>query len=192
MTSELKLSDSELINSCLQGDLVAWEALVRRYQRLVASITFKFHLSAEDAADVFQSVCTILFQQLAHLKQQEKLSSWMITVTVRECWKLKRQYGQVQSLEENEWEHLAEISDSSHLLLQDSILKVERQHLIRRAVELLSDRCRRLIEQLFYQETPAPYAEIAARLKMPVPSIGPTRARCLDKLKLELEKIGFF
>jgi RNA polymerase sigma factor (sigma-70 family) len=192
MTSELKLTDSELIEKCLKGEIAAWEALVRRYQRLVASITYKFHLSSEDSADVFQSVCVILFQQLSNLKQQEKLSSWMITVTVRECWKLKRQQGNLNSLESEEWERLAEIADSSHLQLQEAILGVERQHLIRRAVELLADRCRKLIEQLFYREDPAPYAEIAARLKMPVASIGPTRARCLEKLKEELEKVGFF
>ncbi|MDX2032209.1 MAG: sigma-70 family RNA polymerase sigma factor [Blastocatellia bacterium] len=192
MTSELKLSDSELIERCLNGEIGSWETLVRRYQRLVASITYKFHLTSEDAADVFQSVCVILFQQLSNLKQQEKLSSWMITVTVRECWKLKRQQGNLDSLESEEWERLAEIADSSHLQLHEAILSIERQHLIRRAVELLADRCRKLIEQLFYREDPTPYAEIAARLKMPVASIGPTRARCLDKLKEELEKVGFF
>ncbi|MEK7831832.1 MAG: sigma-70 family RNA polymerase sigma factor, partial [Acidobacteriota bacterium] len=67
-----------------------------------------------------------------------------------------------------------------------------RQHLVRRAVELLPEQCRRMIEQLLFPDEPLPYAEISRQLGMPVASIGPTRARCLDKLKSALQKIGFF
>src|SRR5215472_11213130 len=84
------LSDSELISRCLRKESEAWETLIRRYQRLIASITAKFKLTRDDAADVFQLVSFALFKQLSHLNRDAKLSSWFITVTVRECWKLRQ------------------------------------------------------------------------------------------------------
>jgi RNA polymerase sigma factor (sigma-70 family) len=99
MTEFVRLSDVELIARCLDQDADAWEKLLRRYQRLIASITFKFGLSSADASDVFQSVSMTLFQQLPSLKKQEKLSSWIITVTVRECWKLKKRQAQTDSID---------------------------------------------------------------------------------------------
>jgi DNA-directed RNA polymerase specialized sigma24 family protein len=72
------------------------------------------------------------------------------------------------------------------------LLSLERQHLVRQAIALLPGQCRRLLEQLFYRDLPTPYTEISRQLGMPVASIGPTRARCLNKLKASLKKIGFF
>lgn len=192
MTDYARLSDAELISQCLEQDAEAWEVLVRRYQRLIASITFKYKLSHEDAADILQSVCFTLFQQLPSLRKQDKLSSWIITVAVRECWKFTRHKIQTDSLDDPEQEKTLDLADETTPLADDSLLAIERQHFIRRAVESLPEQCRRLIEQLFFPDEPLPYAEISRQLGMPVASIGPTRARCLDKLKSALQKIGFF
>jgi len=62
------LSDSELISRCLREESEAWETLIRRYQRLIASITAKFKLNRDDAADVFQLVAFALFKQLSRMK----------------------------------------------------------------------------------------------------------------------------
>src|ERR1051325_7981672 len=98
------LPDAELISLCLKKDAGAWEALIRRYQRLIASITAKFKLQADDAADVFQSVSIILFKQLGSFNRESKLSSWFITVTVRECWKLRQKSGRTVVLDDPAWE----------------------------------------------------------------------------------------
>lgn len=165
--------------------------LIRRYQRLIASITFKYGLSSEDAADIAQSVCFTLFQQLPSLRKQDKLSSWIITVTVRECWKFRRREVRTDSLDNPERENHLELADQSQRLPDEWLLSLERHHLLQQAVELLPDQCRRLIENLFYGEEALPYAEISRRMGMPVASIGPTRARCLEKLRASLKKIGF-
>ena len=195
MTDYRKLPDTDLIAKCLQQDATAWETLVRRYQRLIASVTVKFGLNAEDAADVFQAVCLTLFQQLPGLKQHAKLSSWLITVTVRECWKLRKRGGMTTSLAEAfgaaEEDEPLEIPDPEQRPAETVMLLLERQHLIRQALFLLGVQCRQLIEKLFYQEPPPAYAEIAQELAIPVASIGPTRGRCLTKLKETLKKIGF-
>src|SRR5262245_37834449 len=105
------LSDDELITKCIGKDADAWEALVRRYQPLISSITVKFRLNSEDSADVLQSVWLITFQQLPQLKQQAKLSSWLITVTVRESWKLRERLGKTDLFDDSEWEQIAERVD---------------------------------------------------------------------------------
>jgi RNA polymerase sigma factor (sigma-70 family) len=191
MSDYVQLSDSDLIARCLAEDALAWETLVRRYQRLVSAIAFRFGLKNDDAADVFQSVCLVILQQLPTLREQAKLSSWLITITVRECWKFRERRPNTASLDDLAGEHLPELSDESHLQLEASLLMIERQHLIRRAVETLAPQCQKLIAALFYTEAPAPYTEISRRLGIPVASIGPTRGRCLARLKEVLKQSGF-
>lgn len=189
MNDFAKLGDAELVARCLEEDHDAWATLVKRYERLIASITRKFRLGAEDAADVYQSVNLALFQQLNSLRNQQKLSSWIITVTVRECWKLRERERRTDSLDEPD---APDPSSDAHLLIDEGIQLLERQHFLRRAVALLPDKCRTLIEVLFFRESPDSYEEISRQLGMPVASIGPTRGRCLEKLKKNLEKISFF
>ena len=88
--------------------------------------------------------------------------------------------------DENETDSLAQLpaggplADEQHEML-------ERQQAVRGAIGMLSERCRDLITMLFYEREEASYAEIARRMVMPVPSVGPTRARCLEKLRRALE-----
>src|SRR5215813_8024875 len=80
-------TDPELVEDCLDGDATAWEALVFRYQRLIYSIPIKFGFSQDDSADVFQSICLKLVEKLETLRDYNKLGSWLITATTRECWR---------------------------------------------------------------------------------------------------------
>lgn len=189
MNDYLQLTDAELVARCLDEDSDAWATMVHRYQRLIASITRKFRLGNEDAADVYQAVNLALFQQMNTLRHHAKLSSWIITVTVRECWKIRERERRTDSLDEP---NAPDPSSDAHLLLDDTIHLIEQQHLLRRAVTTLPDKCRTLIEILFFRESPDSYEEISRQLGMPIPSIGPTRGRCLQKLKKNLEKISFF
>src|SRR5215813_12147085 len=154
MPNYKKLSDDELIAMCIGKDADAWETLVRRYQRLISSITVKFRLDSEDAADVLQSVWLAMFQQLPQLRQQTKLTAWLITITVRECWRMRERLGKTDLLSESEWEQFAEKMNETGDLPDTETLRLERQHLLRRAIEQLSDRCRELIHYLFYSDTP--------------------------------------
>jgi RNA polymerase sigma factor (sigma-70 family) len=190
MSEVVDLSDAELISRCLGKDAGAWELLIRRYQRLIASITAKFKLSREDAADVFQLVSIDLFKQLPVLNRQSKLSSWFITVTVRECWKLRQRSGRDTSIEDSDWDAIAESADPDAATSEEQVLMLERQHFVRGALHKLSEQCRSLLGKLFYSEEIS-YVELSAELSIPVPSIGPKRGRCLARLKLELEKMGY-
>jgi len=175
--------DRWLVSACLEGDHSAWEALISRYQRLIYSIPLKSRLSYDDAADIFQSVCLKLFEKLATLRDHDKISSWLITTATRECWRVAaRNRRDAQSSSNSDSDPMTDIAAAAPLAdeLRESL---ERRHAVRQAVESLPERCRELLTMLFYQADEWSYADIAKRMNMPVPSIGPTRARCLEKLK---------
>jgi RNA polymerase sigma factor (sigma-70 family) len=187
-----KQSDRELVAACLDNDAKAWETLILRYQRLIYSIPVKQGFSSVDAADVFQSVCLILLKKLPSLRKQEKLFSWLMTTTTRECWRVAAQWRRESPVEKRDpddtSDKLSKLASQEPLADQQGIA-LEQQQILREAVNRLPERCRELISLLFYNHDELSYAEIAKRLKMPVTSLGPNRARCLQKLKKDLEKI---
>jgi RNA polymerase sigma factor (sigma-70 family) len=181
-----QLDDQELIGLCLDGVEAAWETLVRRYQRLVYSIPLKAGLGEEAASDVFQSVCVRLVEHLGALKDRGKLASWLITTTTRECWRTSNRSRREAPIGEggdaDDGPPVREVADERPLA-EDEQLRLEEQQRVRGAVDGLPERCRELISLLYYAEERPSYEEISRRLQMPVPSIGPTRARCLEKLR---------
>src|SRR6187402_1238658 len=76
---------------CLGGDARAWETLIQRYRRLIYSIPVKFNFTSADASDVFQAVCLKLIEHLHELKDESKVSSWLITTTTRQCIHVRSQ-----------------------------------------------------------------------------------------------------
>jgi RNA polymerase sigma factor (sigma-70 family) len=189
MRPTTKFADSEdrkIIEACLNGDASAWEALILRYQRLIYSIPLKSRLSQDDAADIFQAVCIKLYEKLETLRDHEKLSAWIITTTTRESWRLlarqKREVSVDEPASEDESEPLAFLASDAPLADEQRIL-LEQQQNVRQAVSALPERCKNLVTLLFYNKDELSYTEIAREMNMPVASIGPTRARCLEKLK---------
>lgn len=182
--------DSWLANACLDGDPVAWESLIDRYQRLIYSIPIRARLSPDDAADIFQSVCLKLYETLPKIRDHERISSWLITTTSRECWRIaarnRREHGSL-GCDENAGADCLGAIHSPEPLADEQREILEQQQLVREAVQSLPDRCRQLITMLFYGKDEFSYADVARRMKMPVPSVGPTRARCLEKLKRLLQ-----
>ena len=181
------LPDSELIEACLDGRNQAWEALLVRYQHLIYSIPLRYGLPEHDANDIFQNVSILLLENLSRLRDRERLGAWLVITTRRECWRMFRQRPAITltpesaSLEE-------QIPDKVHL--EDDFLALERQSIVHTAVELLGEPCRQLITLLFYVEPRPAYTRIAQEFSLPEGSIGPTRARCLEKLMGILEKLG--
>jgi RNA polymerase sigma factor (sigma-70 family) len=181
--------DRWLVRACLSGDHEAWEEMITRYQRLIYSIPLKARLSQDDAADIFQSVCLKLYEKLATIRDTERISSWLITTTSRECWRVSarnRRQNSTGSTDEEGADLLNEIPAEGPLL-DEQREALERQQHVRQGIAALPDRCRRLITMLFYQKDEMSYVDIARQMNMPVPSVGPTRARCLEKLKKLLE-----
>jgi RNA polymerase sigma factor (sigma-70 family) len=175
-------SDPALIRACLAGDEGAWHDLVDRYGRLVYSIARGYGLSADDADDVFQGVFVILNRQLGALRDQTRLSSWLITTTHRECWRLRRR--------DRDREPLDEAVAAEGPPPVEEIIRREREQGVREALARLDGRCRELLTALFLDPSLPSYEAIGARLGMPIGSIGPTRARCFRKLEAILLELG--
>jgi RNA polymerase sigma factor (sigma-70 family) len=180
------LTDGQLVTLCLGGDGRAWETLILRYKRLIYSIPVKFHFSPSDCSDVFQAVCLKLIEHLQSLKDENRVSAWLITTTTRQCIHFRRR----QFREFTPEEELEEPPDAEPNV-EEMQVEVEANQRVRDAVETLPERCRQLITLLYFEAGNPSYEEISQALQIPVASIGPTRARCLDKLRVTFRRKGF-
>ena len=180
-------SDSELVERCRKGDQAAWEALVSKYRHFVYSIPHRSGLGAEEAGDVFQAVFLALIRHLDTLRKQESLIPWLVTTAKRESWKLRARQSRERPVAGD-----ADAVPSPADAPADFLEQAERQIAVRSALDRIDVRCRELLGLLFYRDPVPDYKEISTLMKMPVPSIGPTRIRCLEKLRRELKRAAFF
>ena len=178
-------TDEALVRACLRGESAAWETLVQRYQRLIYSISLRAGLGEDLAAEVFQHVFATLVEQLPSIKQPDRIKAWLVTTARRESWRVSREQRASSSLAPMpDGAGKGEIDFVDDDPLPDEVVeRMEQQHAVRMAVNRLDERCRTLIQMLFYASDRPAYAEIAERLGTSEGSIGPTRARCLEKLR---------
>jgi len=177
-------SDERLILACRRGEEEAWRMLIERYQRLIYAIPRRAGLGEELAAEVFQQVFAILVENLDHLTQPAQIQAWLVTTAKRETWHVLRRERRGHSsagADDKLADETLSLPDGAPLP-DEVLLRLEEQHTVRLALGELDERCRRLLTLLFYQEEPPAYSEIAATLGIKEGSIGPTRARCLQKL----------
>lgn len=187
--------DAALVARCRRGDAAAWAALVRRYQRLVYAIVLRAGLDEHAAADVFQTVFSRLVEHLPKLAQPERLQAWIVTTAKREALRARELGRRTVSMSRDEdgegggpgGEVEDTVADNSPLAEQ-ALDDLQQLHLLRQGLERLDERCRELLLMLFSDEDERlPYEEVARRLGMATGSLGPTRARCLDKLRRQVE-----
>jgi RNA polymerase sigma factor (sigma-70 family) len=165
------------------GDNDAWDRLVERYAPLLWSICRGYGLSRSDAADACQRVWLYLVEQLPAIRRPEALPGWLVTTTRRECVRLLGAARRCSPLEDPLGAAgAAQPEDREGTAVDRALLAGERHAALREAFQQLRPDCRRLLA-LLLQDPPVPYAEISARLGIPVGSIGPTRARCLSHLR---------
>jgi len=170
-------SDVDLVAGCRRGDARAWEAVVLRYRRLVYAIPSRCGLPPEEADDVFQSTFSRLFERLETLREPSQLRAWLVTTARRLSLDAAGRRKPVSGSDEI----LGLVPDGAPLPAEE-IAQLEERHLVRRAFDLLPARCRELLDLLYYAAEAPSYERVSERLRMPVGSIGPTRARCLEKL----------
>jgi RNA polymerase sigma factor (sigma-70 family) len=189
--AEIPATDEALLAACLRGEQSAWNALVDRYSALIYSIPLKHRLSEQDAADVFQSVCVTLLEKMGSIRDPRALPAWIMTTTTRQCWALIREHN--RELTRAGGQKAVELEPPDPDPLPDEeVLALERQHLVRAALAQLPPNCRLLLETLFSDTGHGTsYQELAEIMGVPLNSLGPTRARCLARLKRILDDAGF-
>jgi RNA polymerase sigma factor (sigma-70 family) len=171
---------TDLVTRAAKGEKQAWDALVERFIPLIWSICRNHRLSNADAEDVGQIVWMQLTGQLGKIRDPAALPGWLATVTRRECLRVMDathrlpMVGYVIDAEI--------IADERSAAAEQELLATERHAALREAFAALSPSDQQLIA-LLLDDPPVSYTEISARLGIPVGSIGPTRRRCVDKLR---------
>ncbi len=188
-------TDARLIAECIQGEENAWDALIDRYQRFIYTVILRCGMSGSDADDIFQNVCLSMYRNLHTLQNTEKLSAWLAAVARQEALRsirfasAARRGGGAATVQ---MEDPAAANEPSLLPLpEEQALFQEQQYMLVTGLGELADNCRSLLEMLYLNDPPATYLEISSLLGMPSGSIGPSRSRCLGKLKKILDRLGY-
>jgi RNA polymerase sigma factor (sigma-70 family) len=181
------LSDSRLIQQCLEGKESAWADLIDKYKNLIFSIPIRYGFPQEDSADIFQAVCMDLLGELSRLREPQALPAWLIQVARNKCFHRKQmlQRHTLQGIDDVD-PPAASITEPENLAAQ-----AQQEQIVREALSELSPQCRRLVQMLFFEIPPRPYEDVAKELKLAQGSIGFTRRNCLDKLRERLETLGY-
>ncbi len=180
---EVDSSVAGLVRRAAEGDRRAWEGLVDQYARLIWSITVDFKLTESDAADVAQTTWLRLLQHIDRIEHPDRVGSWLAATARNECLRSlaarKRVVLGHDDIElDNAVAHGPEVDER--------LLAAERDQVVRDALSRLPRRWQRLLEMLM-ADPPVPYADISDELGLPVGSIGPTRGRCLARLRVLLQ-----
>jgi RNA polymerase sigma factor (sigma-70 family) len=188
-------TDAALVARCQAGEQAAWGLLVKRYQRLVYTVVRRIGLDDHAAADVFQTVFSRLVTHLPRIADPSRLQAWIVTTAKREALLQRTRSLRAVSMtreddgdegghgEGAEWD----VADES-LVPEAALDELQQADRVRQGLAQLDERCRSLLTLLFTDDDERPaYDEVARRVGMPVGSIGPTRSRCLDKLRRLVE-----
>ena len=178
-------ADVSLVARCMDGDEEAWAALVRRHGPAVWTIARRAGLADEDAADVYQTVWRIAVEGLPRLRDAERFPAWIAQTArfqsaraVRTICATRRALGRIDA------------RDADDGPAESEIEAVERRRTVADAMCRIGGRCADLLRALYFDAASPDYAEIARRLGMRIGSIGPTRARCLARLRDALGRNG--
>ena len=172
---------ARLVRGARAGDSGCWDELVERFTPLLWSVARGFRLDAAAAADVVQTTWLRLVENLGSVREPERVGSWLATTARRECLAVLRHAGRTVPTDGIELDRV----DAAAEPLDAGLLRDERAAELWAALAAVPDRCQRLLRVLAADPPPS-YAQVAAALDMPVGSIGPTRGRCLDRLRTAL------
>jgi RNA polymerase sigma factor (sigma-70 family) len=174
---------AQLVRHAAEGDLQAWERLVDQYARLIWSITVEFKLGESDAADVAQTTWLRLLEHIDRLEYPDRVGSWLAATARHEC--LRNLAAHKRVVLGHDEEDLSGVA-AHEPEVDERLLADERAQVVREALTRLPRRWQQLLEMLM-ADPPASYAEISDQLGLPVGSIGPTRGRCLARLRVLLQ-----
>lgn len=177
MVELARLSDAELVQRCRADDPEAWNELVERFSRYVYAIcTHGFRLSETDAEDVFQDVFTRVYTRLETLRDDSAIRPWIGQLTRRLCLDQLGARGREEPVAEPE-----------HVLAEReaALEEVEEAFDVREAVGGLPDHCQEMLDRFFTRDES--YRTISSELDLPLGTIASRIARCLARLRDELE-----
>jgi RNA polymerase sigma factor (sigma-70 family) len=166
-----------LVRAALAQDGQAWNELVSRLEKVAWRSIAGFNLSPEDRKDAFAATFFRLFECLGSIREPAKLPGWVATTARNEVHALLRARRRDTPADLGD-EHLPVVEHEP----AEGLLDLELSEALHRGLARLSSACRELL-QLLSIDPPLSYAEVGEALDIPHGSIGPTRQRCLDRLR---------
>jgi RNA polymerase sigma factor (sigma-70 family) len=177
-----------LVGRVCAGDQQAWNDIIERYSPLVWSICHRYQLGRQDIDDVGQSIWLLLVENVGNLREPAALPGWIATATRRECLRVLR-VSRRQDAGGLPPEELMP-PDQSDAVIEEELFEAQRNIALRAAFAELPRGCHDLLA-LLITDPPPGYTRISETLGIPVGSIGPTRARCLQRLRRSPHLAGF-
>ncbi len=171
-------SDAELVERVRTGDQEAWRLLIDRYSGRVWTVARSQGLDRERASDVVQTVWLNLLHGVEQVREPAAIAAWITTVARREAIRVDRTSKRTIPVDDERFDREPAVTAD----LDDGAISEHDGAIVRASVERLGGRCRELL-RLLYSTDELSYQEIGALLDMPIGSIGPTRARCLERLR---------
>jgi RNA polymerase sigma factor (sigma-70 family) len=175
---------AELVRRAAAGDRQAWERLVDQFSRLLWAMTRDFRLAESDAADVVQVTWLRLLEHIDRIEYPERIASWLATTARHECLRHLAAGKRVMVVQDDHDAFTEVVGHQPEV--DERLLAEERAQAVRAALSTLPSRSQQLLE-LLMADPPVSYTEISDQLGLPIGSIGPTRGRCLERLRLVLQ-----
>jgi RNA polymerase sigma factor (sigma-70 family) len=170
---------AELVRAAATGDQEAWNLLVERFSGLLWATVRAHRLNAADGAEVIQTTWLRLVEHLDRIRDPERVGAWLATTARHESLQsIRRGAREVATDDVSVFDGRATHGEE----LDRGLLARERDVALWSAFANLGDRCKSLL-RILMADAPPSYEEVAAALGMPIGSIGPTRQRCLDRLR---------
>ncbi len=181
-------SVEDLVAACLDGQNAAWGEFLRRYGNLLYSSILKSGCAYGDADEVFQLTVVALYEKLGTLRDVSRLVPWLVSVSRRQALYYMRKRRPEVTLDDPDTG--SEVVDVT-ALASDVLEALQRGQLLHEALDDIRPRCRDLLRALYIADPPLAYQDVVEQLGIPIGSIGPTRARCLESLRAALELRGY-
>ncbi|MCS0499715.1 RNA polymerase sigma factor [Protaetiibacter mangrovi] len=169
---------AELFDAWRGGRADAMDGLVRLVTPALWHVVRAYGLGRDEAEDVIQTTWLALVRTGEGVHDARTVLAWLSTTARRESWRVVKATGRQSPTDDEALERLGDSVESAESAAERN---VEGDRLWR-AVESLSERCRRLLRVIAFSDRPD-YVQLSTELQMPIGSIGPTRGRCLDKLR---------
>jgi RNA polymerase sigma factor (sigma-70 family) len=186
---------TSLVAGAIDGHPDAWEALVVRLERVVWKSVNMMTFDHEARDDAFAATWLRLAERLDSIREPEKLPGWLATTACNEVRQILRQRSRQQALQGGDWTTSSgNMGDLLDTIAGDDgdhsrgIQLDESRRDVRAAFGRLDPQCREIITVLVLADPPVPYDEASKQLGRPIGSLGPSRRRCLEKMKSLLDR----
>jgi len=184
------LDQQELAEGLARGEETAWRVFLRNYGRLIFAVVNRFASSPEERDDLFQDACLAVLKGAHTLRDPDRMASWLYRTAFRLCVDAHRRRRPECGVDDPEALQAGERLPAPFPLPDHELVRLEEVATLLDAFDRLDPECRNLLNCLYLEPEKPSYRQISSRLGMPIGSIGPTRARCLEKARRLYEELS--